>query len=290
MPTRSRFIGRHAVPTYFVLAFAVSWGGVLLVACPGAIPGTAEQLDRLFPFALLAMLAGPSVAGIVLTALVHGRAGLCEVRSRLFRWRVGARWYAVALLTSPLSAMAVLLALSINSAAFVPGVFASDDKTSVLLFGLGVGLMAGFFEELGWTGFAVPALRRRCRVLTTGLVVGILWGVWHFQVNFWAAAVSAGSLPLQLYLPATLLGAVVQLTGYRVLMVWVYDRTGSLLVAMLMHFVHTASLLVLGPLAMSGIGLLVWNLAWAGVLWAVVAVAAPWTKQGGRDTRLRVRA
>ena len=30
-------------------------------------------------------------------------------------------------------------------------------------------------------------------------------------------------------------------------MVWVYDRTGSLLVAMLMHASLTASMLILGP-------------------------------------------
>jgi hypothetical protein len=33
-----------------------------------------------------------------------------------------------------------------------------------------------------------------------------------------------------------------QLTAYRVLMVWVYDRTGSLLVAWLRHASLTASL------------------------------------------------
>ena len=33
----------------------------------------------------------------------------------------------------------------------------------------------GFFEELGWTGFAIPTLMRlRYGVLGTGLIVGVL--------------------------------------------------------------------------------------------------------------------
>jgi uncharacterized protein len=46
------------------------------------------------------MLAGPGVAGLALTASVHGRAGLREFRARLLRWRVGVAWYAAALLTA----------------------------------------------------------------------------------------------------------------------------------------------------------------------------------------------
>ena len=88
---------------YFALTFALSWGGVLLIlGGPGGIPGTPEQLESLLPFAVLAMVAGPSVAGMLLTGLVHGRAGYREVLSRLLRWRVGARWYAVTLLFAPL--------------------------------------------------------------------------------------------------------------------------------------------------------------------------------------------
>ena len=114
---------------------------------------------------------------------------------------MGTRWYAVALLTAPLvDAMAVLLALSLLSPEFLPGIFASADKASLLLVGIAAGLMVGVFEELGWTGFAVPRLRLRYGVLTTGLIVGVLWGAWHFLGNVWASGASAGALSLALFL------------------------------------------------------------------------------------------
>ncbi len=46
--------------------------------------------------------------------------------------------------------------------------------------GIAVGLVVPFFEELGWTGFAIPELGKRYGILTTGLIVGLLWGAWHF--------------------------------------------------------------------------------------------------------------
>ena len=71
--------------TYFALTFAISWGGILLVVGPGGLPGTTEPIARLLPFAVLAMLAGPSVAGLLLTGLVRGRAGFRELLSRLLQ-------------------------------------------------------------------------------------------------------------------------------------------------------------------------------------------------------------
>ena len=181
MNTIKAFIKSHPLLSYFVLTFALSWGGILLVVGgPGGFPATKEQSEMLGPLLYLAMLVGPSVAGIMLTGLLGGRAGLRELRSRLLKWRVGARWYAVAFLTYPLLVTAVLLALSLTSPVFLPGIFASDDKASVLLIGIAVGLAVGIFEELGWTGFAIPRMRLRYGVLSTGLIVGVLWGVWHF--------------------------------------------------------------------------------------------------------------
>jgi uncharacterized protein len=233
------FIKRHPLLSYFALVFAISWGGVLIVVGPGGIPATnKEQFDRLFPIAILAMVAGPSVAGILLTVLFYGKAGLRKFGSRLLRWRVGVRWYAVALLTAPLVFTAVLLALSLSSPVFLPRILTSDEKASVLLMGIFAGLMAGIFEELGWTGFAMPTLLRlRYGVLSTGLIVGMLWAAWHLLVTFWASGTISGEFALASYL----LDPFLFLVAFRVLMVWVYDRTGSLLVAMLMHTSLTAS-------------------------------------------------
>ena len=65
-----------------------------------------------------------------------------------------------------------------------------------------------------------------------------------------------------------------QLPAYRVLMVWVYDRTGSLLVAMLMHASLTACLIVFSPSTVTGLPLVAYGFALGAAWWIVVAVVA----------------
>jgi membrane protease YdiL (CAAX protease family) len=136
-------------------------------------------------------------------------------------------------------------------------------------------LSAGIFEEIGWTGFAIPTLRRRCTLLTTGLIVGALWGAWHLLTNvLWAANVSAGDLPLSIYLSASIAGVLIgYLPAFRVLMVWVYEHTGSVLIAMLMHVSLTTSVIALTP-TLTGVSVLLCSYAMAATMWIVVAAIA----------------
>jgi membrane protease YdiL (CAAX protease family) len=269
MTTIQTFIKRHSMLTYYTLVFVISWAGVILVVGPGGFPGTIEEFMTIGPVVYLAMLAGPSVAGLLLTGLLYGRAGFRELLSRLLKWRVGARWYVAALLTAPLLMTAIPLALSLFSPEFLPVIFTTDDKASLLLSGLAAGLMVGIFEELGWTGFAIPRLRQRHGVFATGLIVGFLWGAWHFLL-FWDSGSFSGALPLALLL----MRLFSWLPAYRVLMVWVYDRTESLLVAMLMHASLTASQLIFMSLPVSAVSLLTSILGLAAALWIAVAAVA----------------
>src|SRR5215207_3446194 len=296
MKTIRAFIKRHPVLSYYAMVFAISWGGIFLVVGlgPGEIPATKEQVGALMPFMLLALFAGPSVAGILMTGLVYGREGFRHLLTRMTRWRVGARWvdarwYAVALLTTPLLVTATLLALSLTSPEFLPSIFTSDDKVRLLLFGIGWGLVGGgLLEELGWTGFAVPTLlRQRHGVLATGLFVGVLWGLWHFLITFWASGTSSGALSLAGFLPAVLFYAG-SLPAYRVLMVWVYDRTGeSMFVAMLMHASFSASMLIQQPLGLALVPGLAWTLVLAAARGVVVGAVA--LAQGGHLSQQPLR-
>ncbi|MEZ4679015.1 MAG: CPBP family intramembrane glutamic endopeptidase [Caldilineaceae bacterium] len=274
MTTIRTFIKSHAVLAYYTVVFAISWGGLLFLAGPSGVPGTAEQVEALFPFTLVILFAGPSIAGPLLTMLVDGRAGLRDLRARLLRWQVGARWYTVALLFAPVLVAAVLLVLSLFSPAYLPGILSSSNKLSLLLFGIAWGLIGGgFLEELGWTGFAVPKLRIHYSAVVTALVVGTLWGVWHILIAFWSSGSLAGGEPLAIFVAGFLAFYFGALPAYRVLMVWVYDRTESLPVAMLMHASLSASTLILQPVA-TGRPYLIWNLVLAVALWVVVATVA----------------
>ena len=282
MTTIKAFVKRHPLLSFYALAFAITWGGlIMVVGGPSEILGTLQLLGKRLALVMLAWLAGPSVASILMTGVVHGRAGLRDLLTRVTRWRVGARWYAVAILTAPLLVTAVLFALSLSSPEYLPTILTTSDKVSLLLLGIVGTLVGGIFEELGWTGFATPTLLRRMRhgVLTTGLIVGVLWGVAHLPIYYWASAHLAGAL-----LPAVVAANVLAwFPPYRVLMVWVYDRTGeSLLLAMLMHGSATGSLVIFASLA-PGWPLFIFLLVFGAVVWVVVGVVT--LAQGGHLSR-----
>jgi membrane protease YdiL (CAAX protease family) len=258
---------RFPASAYFILTHAISWGGVLaVIGGLGGIPGTAEEFETLLLPAVLAMLAGPSIAGILCTWLFQGTSGLGGLLSRFTR-RVDARWYALALTAAPLAVGATLLLLSCYSPVYLPGILTTSTPWLHLALGIVTGLAAGFFEELGWTGFATPQLRQRYSVLLTGIIIGLAWGLWHLLVVWWGSSATSGGLSMVLYLPVMLFAF---LLPYRVLMTRVYERTGSLLIGMLMHAALTASVRIFDPLTISGAPILIYNVALGAVLWTAL--------------------
>ncbi|MGA1873817.1 MAG: CPBP family intramembrane glutamic endopeptidase [Thermoplasmatota archaeon] len=258
-------IRNHSVSIFFSLAFGISW--LLTLAAVG--PEGIFDADTVYIAGPIS-LAGPSIAGILMTALVQGKEGFRNLVSRAIRWKVGTVWYAVALLTAPMLIMVILLLLSITSRDFLPTVFGADDRIGLVLSGIFAGSVVAPFEELGWTGFAMPEMRKRYGVNVTGLIMGVAWGAWHLPL-FLGSTSSSGAVPSLLFISVLLFSFLVP---YRILMVRMYDRTRSLLLVILMHLPLAASQFILIPSSISGGALLTFDLLFAAVLWVIVAAAA----------------
>lgn len=237
---------RQPVAAYYLLIFAISWSALLSVALPAGFPGTPAALERLLPLGIGAMLLGPSIAGPLMAYLTDGRQGLQRLWSRLTYFSAERKWVAIAALTAPLTMLAILGVLSQFSRAYLPAVISDGDKLPLLIMALTAGSAAGIFEELGWTGFALPELRKRFSVLSTGLFMGFLWGAWHYIVNFWGSGDASGGYDPALLIPS-LIWSLALLPAYRVLMVWMYEVSRSLPLAMLMHGMLTGGMLLFNP-------------------------------------------
>ncbi|MDQ0733188.1 CPBP family intramembrane glutamic endopeptidase [Arthrobacter sp. B1I2] len=263
----------HPLWWYYVVTFLLSWGCIVLAvwAYTGGLSPTPEQFQLTIPVTVPAMLLGPAVGSLVLTGIVSGRAGYRDLRARLFTWRVGWRWYLIALLVAPVTLAASVLALWLYSPDYAPRIATAADKTSIMIMGVVLGLVVGLLEEIGWTGFVIPRARKRFSVLRTGILVGVLWGVWHFFVNYWGGGGTNGGVPLEIFISLWLAAVLAgQLTSYRVLMVWVYDHTGSLLLAALMHASLAAFQFILNPLT-PGITQQIYPWGQAATMWLVIA-------------------
>ena len=259
------FIKNNSALAYLFLVFIISWGLIILLAGPENIPINAEQSKELLPLLYTMMLLGPSIAGILLIGIVEGKEGFRKFRLRLLRWRISIAWYIAALLVTPVLASVLLLILSQFNTDFNLSFFHSENKISLILIGIFTSLFVGIFEETGWSGFLVPKLRQRYNILITGLIVGCFWGAWHF-ILFWEGDTFYGTLPFLI-----LMGRLFAwLPPFRVFMVWVLDRTDSLIIVILLHASLVFSTTVLVPMTLSGTSLLTWLILWGIILWLVV--------------------
>lgn len=241
-----------------MLAYAISWTGSIAAGGPKFMRGEPMRfVDGMLMFA--PMLAGPSLAGILMTALVDGKAGLRDLRRRMRLWRVSPRWYAAAFLLFPILILAVLGALTLVSPAFAP---------NFAVMGIAVGLLAGFFEEIGWMGYAFPKMARQYGVLAAAILLGLLHSTWHVVADYLGASVALGAY----WLPHFLAFMTVSMTATRVLIVWVYQNTGSVLLTQVAHASSTGFLFVLAPVALTPARDTLWYAVYGAVLWIVVVV------------------
>jgi membrane protease YdiL (CAAX protease family) len=269
-PTKpENFLSRHPAIIYFALTFAVSWLGALAVAAPRLLRG--EVIPKfaglmMFP----AMLLGPSVVGILLTRLADGPTGLRDLFSRMRRVSVPARWYA-ALLIPPVLVLIVLSGMkTFASPVFTPNRF---------FIGAGFGFVAGFFEEIGWMGFAFPKMRSPDNALAPAILLGLLWGTWHIPViDYLGASTPHGSYWLPFFLAFT-----AAMTAMRVLIAWAYSHTNSVLLSQLLHAASTGSLVVFSPPRVSAAQESLWYAIYAAALWLLVAIIT--TTYGKRLSR-----
>jgi membrane protease YdiL (CAAX protease family) len=162
-------VKRHPLISFFVLAFALSWWAWPL------------YYFDLSPNPIIGF--GPFLAALVVLALTEGRSGVVGLLRRMVRWRVGLRWYAVALLlpivvtlTAAVLNVFVLGAERTSSAAELGGL---SSFLSMFFLWLLIPGLAGTWEEPGFRGYALPRLQVGRSALLASLILGVLWALWH---------------------------------------------------------------------------------------------------------------
>lgn len=249
---------RYPVASYFTLTFTISWTGALAIAAPRLLGGEAlPKFTGIMMFPI--MLLGPSLAGIVLTGMTEGQKGLPDLFSRMKRVRIPVRWYA-ALFIPPAMMLSVLLCLK----TFVSPIFAPNR----FFVGISFGMVAGFFEEIGWTGYAFPKMAEKGNPLASSLLLGVLWGTWHLPViDYLGTATPHGAYWFRYFL-----AFAAAMAAMRVLIAWIYTNTKSVPLAQLMHASSTGSLVLLSPPGVTAAQETMWYAVYAGALWIAVVI------------------
>ena len=208
MNTLTSLVKRHPLPAFLILAFVLSWSAAIF------------YILGLFPVPIFTF--GPSLAAVIVAGMTGGRAGIKALFSRLFRWRVGLRWYLVALF-APLPLFVAIVYMNVLLGAPTPT--AAQLATWPSLFGIFLGLVinpfGGAWEELGWRGYALPELLSSRSSLAASLILGVIWAAWHLPILI------TGQIPWP---------NLLMIMGMSIIFTWLFKNTqGSVLMAVLFH-------------------------------------------------------
>lgn len=233
--TVDRTLGRTPIElsspwVFFVIAFGITWAFWI----PAIFLGLTFDSALGLVFLLLG-LTGPGIAGVGLMYLLY------EEESRTDFWdrvtnprRIGRRWYLAVFLYPPVTfavaaGVDILLGgrgyflggwvpqLTSNPAAFLP----------TLLFAS----LPPILEELGWRGYALDQLQRTRSALAAGLILGVMWAVWHlplFLIGGTNQHDVVGFLTLRFWL------FMVGVVALSVAFTWIHNGTGGTILASIM--------------------------------------------------------
>ncbi|CAA9503455.1 MAG: hypothetical protein AVDCRST_MAG05-2582 [uncultured Rubrobacteraceae bacterium] len=233
-----RAVARHPVAAFLLMAFVFSWTIMLPLLL-------SQSGFGILPFALpwqvfgsLMSVFGLALPAFLVTAAKDGKAGVRDLLGRVFRWRVGARWYLIALF----GLLAVTLLGAIPFLGVAPlGAFARNWSLifTVFLPGVLVPLvLVNLWEETAWTGFMQHTLQEGRGPLLASAMVAPFFALIHMPGFFVAGFISDEKTPLSQF-PAVLMQVgilAVFAVFIRVLIMWLYNGSGrSVLIVALFH-------------------------------------------------------
>jgi membrane protease YdiL (CAAX protease family) len=223
--------------TFFLLTFAISW----LIWLPGVLVALGFvnwSLDAT-AYSIINVVGGfgPTIAGLLLLYHTEGIDSVKAVLgSAIDIHRVSKQWWIVIFLLVPL----------IHSSALLLGILTGNLTSDLLLLQqpwlipiyFVVGLLPisnAIREEFGWRGYVLDKLQARWSALTSSIIIGFAWGIWHLPLWVFPIAIEVYSrIPLLVYILNTIMISII--------MTWVYNNTsGSMLSAIVMHVVLNIS-------------------------------------------------
>ena len=223
------WLKEHPLVSFFPLAYLFS----TLLWFPQITSAQGWTSTPVSPYWHLIGGLGPMLAALLVTAIISGREGLRELASRIFKWRVGARWHLFAWLAPVViylvGTVVVRLVWNVWPDFRLFGRTNEYPQLPLLVFWAANIIFFGFGEEIGWRGFALPRMQKKYNALAATAILSVFWTIWHLPL-FWFIP---GYMKMGL---GDFMGLSLSFFLGAVIFTWLYNSTkGSILIAAIFH-------------------------------------------------------
>ncbi len=264
---------KNQIFSYVISAYIISWLFWIIAFLLGyddpsfinLINWQFENQQEMTAFIVFRLgIYGPLIASVAVTYNYYGRQGLKLLWKGIISWRVGIKWYLYLFLIPlciNLIVLAIGLIMGIPSASF----FNSDLSLTLILFLFLYQIFTSGLEEPGWRGFLLNKLQKKYTAKKASWLLGLIWAIWHYPYVIF------------LYYSGGVMGTAFSLAGFTMAIIgqtfiftFIYNNTGSILMAILLHaWLNTSATIILGDITITNP---IMGIIPALVTWGVVFV------------------
>ena len=252
---------KYPLIIFFLMTFLITWGfASLFILFPNQIVTlTMKDVDAYHPLFRFAISA-PTVSAFLMILWLRGMQGLLAYWSRYLDFSIPLRWYV--LIFGGIVGFGFILRVIERSL----GVAVPDLPFSIYSF-IPFAIYWILYdpgplsEEGGWRGFALPLLQHRFSPFWSGIILGIVWSIFHlpaFYISTLNQSNFASTLPL--FLVSTVALTLFMTYAYNatrgnlplmILIHWAYNLTGILVPMNVYYFSAFSFLFSIGSLLIS---------------------------------------
>jgi membrane protease YdiL (CAAX protease family) len=239
--SKSNTLTKTPLLSFFSLTFVISWGiWTPLVIYYYSSPFPVSFASTPVLLILLAFLGffGPTFAALIMAGLEEGRSGIKKLLSGWKLWRVGIQWYLV-ILVSHIVIDLIATQLYISMFAPDPEINWGSWYMVFPMFFRSAFIGGAIAEETGWRGYALSRTLGSKNALTSSLIIGAIWAIWHLPI----CLIPGANFPVPLD-PLVFFVFSLNAVFISIIMTWLFNGTrGSIFICYLYHALLNTALL-----------------------------------------------
>jgi membrane protease YdiL (CAAX protease family) len=215
------------------LSWFVFWGPLALFKIP-TISFVSDVKGPLWAIVFF-MIGGfvPSLLAIFLTWKKEGKSGLRILGKRILQFKLGWRWYGITFLVIIIGTVGQITINNLLGHTFNWQLFITQFGSFLPLL-----IIGPLSEEIGWRGYALERLQTRWNGLSSSLMIGVVWALWHLPLFF-----MVGTSQHELALPFG--SFMLKIIATSIIYTWLFNKTQkNLWSAIFFHWIFTYASLV----------------------------------------------